>query len=300
MSNRSDSVAQLAEALAKAQGMITAALKDTEGQVGNQRRKYADLASVWEACRKPLSMYGLSVSQLIGGGADTLWLETYLMHASGEWMCSIFPLPAVGANQMQAAGSAITYARRYSLAAIVGVAPDDGDTPDLGDDDGEAAKGQPISKGKPRNGVKPVEQPPADPRDAAWARLIGTEGFVPDATDLPACAAFVAQLMGKRNCDLARCKAEHFDMARTELEGRTRGRKAFFAKWADQGRPDNADDQRAYISVIAKRPVASRATVTADEWPRVLDSMDAPTDVPADAPEEPDPFGDDAVLTAAQ
>ncbi len=95
---------------------------------------YADLASVWEACRKPLSDNGLSVTQLISKDGEKQILETVLFHSSGQYISSTLVLTPKD-DTPQAIGSSITYARRYSLAAIVGVSSDD-------DDDGEAAEGR--------------------------------------------------------------------------------------------------------------------------------------------------------------
>lgn len=125
---RSDNIEKLAEALAAAQGQITAASKDKENP--HFRSKYADLASVWDACRAPLTSNGLSVVQTPGFGEGSLILETTLLHTSGQWISSELPIQ-VDTRNLQQIGSALTYARRYSLSAMVGVCPDD--------DDGEAA-----------------------------------------------------------------------------------------------------------------------------------------------------------------
>lgn len=121
---------KLAEALAKAQGQIRGAAKDTTNP--HFKSKYADLASVWEACRKPLADNGLSVVQftkIVGDDRQPV-LVTRLLHSSGECIEGDTPL-LMGKQDMQALGSAITYARRYGLAAMVGIAPED--------DDGNAA-----------------------------------------------------------------------------------------------------------------------------------------------------------------
>jgi hypothetical protein len=130
----SEPTGTLAAALAKAQGQIKGATKDVTNP--HFKSKYADLASVWEACRKPLSDNGLSVvqfTQILGEDNHTV-LITKLLHASGESIEGMTPL-LMGKQDMQALGSALTYARRYGLAAIVGVAPED--------DDGNAAVGRP-------------------------------------------------------------------------------------------------------------------------------------------------------------
>ena len=120
--NHSESIKELAAALAKAQGVMCAASKD--GHNPHLRSKYATLGSIWDACRQPLADNGLSVVQdpQLSQGAVTV--ETLLMHAGGEWISSSLTLPCLKSDA-QAVGAAITYARKYALAAVVGVAPED-------------------------------------------------------------------------------------------------------------------------------------------------------------------------------
>ena len=118
--NKSESITKLAAALSKAQSQITGALKDSKNSFFNS--KYADLESVWEACRKPLADNELSVSQVFSGES----LTTILMHSSGEWISGDCPL-FMKSKDPQQLGSASTYARRYGLAAIVGVIQVDDD-----------------------------------------------------------------------------------------------------------------------------------------------------------------------------
>src|ERR1035437_3886468 len=113
---RSELIQDLAAALAKAQSEIKAAKKDTENTFfGSQ---YADLASVWTACREPITKNGLSVTQTIGLSENKLILETMLLHVSGQWIQSDIPL-ILPKQDMQGLGAATTYARRFALAAIV-------------------------------------------------------------------------------------------------------------------------------------------------------------------------------------
>ena len=133
---QSEQVAELYAALAKAQGQFRPAAKDSENP--HFRSRYADLASVWEACRAPLAANGLSVMQRPSTAPDGVWLETRLCHASGQWVADAAWWP-VAQRTPQAYGSAITYARRYALAALLGIAADD-------DDDGDAASRPAISQ----------------------------------------------------------------------------------------------------------------------------------------------------------
>jgi len=141
----STTIGELAKALAAAQGELTPAIKDAVNP--HFRSKYADLGAVWDACRVPLAAHGLSVSQWPGPFADgCASLVTVLAHASGEWVRYGMTIP-VAKSDPQGYGSAITYARRYSLAAVVGVYQDD--------DDANAATA------KPKQERKRVEAQPA-------------------------------------------------------------------------------------------------------------------------------------------
>lgn len=126
--NQSESIAKLAAALSKAQSSMERAKKDSQNPFF--KSKYADLESVWEACRESLAENELAVIQAPQMQGEGVCLETTLTHSSGEWIRSVMPL-FLGKRDAQALGSAITYARRYALAAMVGIVQSD--------DDGEAA-----------------------------------------------------------------------------------------------------------------------------------------------------------------
>ena len=134
----SPTIAALAAALVKAQSAMGGAKKDSTNP--HFRTAYADLASVWDACRAPLANAGLSVVQLVSSDAAHAIIETILAHSSGEWVSSTLAVPLTKADA-QGLGSAITYGRRYALAAIVGVCP--------ADDDGEAAVARPTQRTQP-------------------------------------------------------------------------------------------------------------------------------------------------------
>jgi hypothetical protein len=130
---QSETIGALAAALSKAQADITGALKDSSNPFF--KSKYADLASCWDACRKQLAANNLCVIQTtdLDDLTNQTVLKTILAHSSGEWVKSITPILTKD-NSPQAQGSGITYARRYALAAIVGLAQVD--------DDAEAAQGR--------------------------------------------------------------------------------------------------------------------------------------------------------------
>ncbi len=145
-SHSSPTLGKLAEALAKAQGEMHHAAKDKANPFF--KSTYADLASVWDACREPLSKNGLCVIQPLHIDGGKLVLETKLVHSSGEWIMSTLPILPVD-NKPQSVGSAITYMRRFALSALVGIAPSEkateADTDD--DDDGNAASGRVVVGG---------------------------------------------------------------------------------------------------------------------------------------------------------
>ena len=128
---QSESLKELTAALSKAQGVMEGAKKDSANPFF--RSKYADLASVWDSCRKPLSDNGLAVVQTTDIIPEGLRLITTLLHVSGEWVSGVLPVKPVK-DDPQGLGSAMTYTRRYGLMAMVGIAPED--------DDGNAASGK--------------------------------------------------------------------------------------------------------------------------------------------------------------
>lgn len=121
---KSDSLKELASALSKAQGQIGSAKKDSENPFF--KSKYASLESVINTCKDILSQNGLSVSQLLESEGPDTFVRTTLLHSSGEFLSSSMRL-IVSKHDMQALGSAISYARRYALMAAVGIAAEDDD-----------------------------------------------------------------------------------------------------------------------------------------------------------------------------
>lgn len=126
-------IAALAAALAAAQAEIKAAKMDALNPF--LKNRYASLGAVIDAVREPLARHGLAVMQLISGDGGSIAVETVLTHESGEWVSTVVSLPVGeerGKSAAQVAGSIITYLRRYSLAAMLGVYADedtDGNNP---------------------------------------------------------------------------------------------------------------------------------------------------------------------------
>ena len=168
----SNSIAKLSEALSKAQGQFEHAKKGVENTFF--KSKYADLASVIDAARDPLSKNGLAVIQLPKVLSDgKVLLVTMLTHSSGEWVRSEYPISPVKQDP-QNMGSALTYARRYAFSAITGIASDD--------DDGNAASGNnsretATSMKKRFNVVLKAIQESTDPTQTFKDNLAEIKGF---------------------------------------------------------------------------------------------------------------------------
>lgn len=168
---QSEQINELALALSKAQGMMTFAVKDKTNP--HFRSDYADLASVLNAIREPLSKNDLAISQLPDGQN----LVTLLMHKSGQWLSSITPILTTK-NDAQGYGSGMTYARRYALASIAGIAQDD--------DDGHEAS-------KPQAQVQAQTQEKPLTRDDRIAKLLD------DARTLGFTQEYVERILGVKD-----------------------------------------------------------------------------------------------------
>lgn len=120
----SEAINEIAAALAKAQGKIEN--PDKENVNPHFKSRYADLASGINAVRNALSEHGLSVVQTTCLDNELLILKTRLCHASGQWIEGTYPVCKFPTPPQQI-GAAMTYARRYSMFAIVGIAPEDDD-----------------------------------------------------------------------------------------------------------------------------------------------------------------------------
>jgi hypothetical protein len=180
-------IPKLAAALARAQGEIYAPLKKrkvdfTDKQGRRVHYNYADLADVIECARLALSKNELAVVHRLAYSPRGFYgMITELHHSSGEKLSTWYPLPdpVDAAIKPQEFGSALTYARRYSLSAILGIASEE-------DDDGAEAPPAKPQKQKAAAVVKPVDPnapPPAEPpraggnpTDAQLARLFTIAG----------------------------------------------------------------------------------------------------------------------------
>lgn len=129
----SDQVNEIAAALAKAQAQMKNAVLNKVNP--HFKSKYADLAGIRDAVTPALTAHGIAVVQTLDVSVEERYfVRTRLMHASGQWIESLCPI--IGMGDMQKMGSAVTYARRYSLSAICGIAADE-------DDDANAVSSNP-------------------------------------------------------------------------------------------------------------------------------------------------------------
>lgn len=140
----SSEINELAKALVKAQAVMTSAQKD--GSNPHFNSSFATLDSIWKAIRKPLVEHGLCVVQSL---LPDNTLVTTLLHESGQWVRSYQKLNPVR-NDPQGIGSALTYGRRYSLAALVGIcqADDDGE-------EGSETQQEPVQKKPTPKSISP-------------------------------------------------------------------------------------------------------------------------------------------------
>jgi len=206
-------IGRLAAALAKAQGSMEHAVKDKANP--HLKSKYADLASVWDACRKPLADNELAVVQLVQVADENfVAVETRLLHSSGEQLSATCAVP-VAQKTAQGVGSAITYARRYGLSAMVGVASDD--------DDGHAAS---MRQGPPVKPAPPVPAPSArsvtlpqgvaavkpalatpPPEDALAAEVASLRAAIEGATGMDSLTKLTARLRALPDKERAEMRA---------------------------------------------------------------------------------------------
>jgi hypothetical protein len=123
--NRSESIAKIASALVKAQAEMGNAVKDSKNPFF--KSKYADLNAVREACMPALNKHGVSVIQPTSVIDGKLYVETVLLHESGEFLSGLYEVVVGKQNDPQALGAAISYSRRYGLQSMVNIGASDDD-----------------------------------------------------------------------------------------------------------------------------------------------------------------------------
>ena len=174
----SESLDALFAALSKAQGAFGHAPKRAENPYFHSR--YAELADVLDTIREPLAANGLAVVQMPGWEGELVTLTTRLGHASGQWIESTAAARPVK-NDPQGLGSCLTYLRRYTLAAVLGIAQ--------ADDDGNAASEQAIAE-KP----KPKQSEPKRKEPAQGSPLDDYRDVIGQITSVAAINERVAKL----------------------------------------------------------------------------------------------------------
>lgn len=170
----SEQINEIATAMAKAQGALRPAIKDALNP--HYQSHYADLTSVWEACRAALPEQGLSVWQDVTNDQYGIAVCTRIVHNSGQWF-EFGPLVVPLAKQdAHGVGSATSYAKRYALSAAVGVVAEE-------DDDGNAATRADTSTPTAHRDVireQPCSNGPPKPEDGTTGlpiRPIGQFGY---------------------------------------------------------------------------------------------------------------------------
>lgn len=165
---RTDDIRRLATALSRAQGEMENAKKNRANAHFNTT--YADLGAVVDATRDPLARHQIAKIQTINFNETECWLDSMLMHGpSGQYISARYPLPKSAMAKPQDFVSAITYARRTSLATMTGIATEDAE-----DDDGNIAAdlGKDVNQDIPQKDSKNVS---AAKQWVPWAvRKIGT------------------------------------------------------------------------------------------------------------------------------
>lgn len=144
---------------------IFAAVVALQSEINNPKKskqghgyKYAELAQIIELSREPLATNGLAVAQYCTAIDGQSYLVTQMIHSSGQWLRGYYPLEKAGmraVNDAQQMGAAMTYARRYNLAAILGVAQEDDDAASLGNQRQQQRNSPP--HGAPQQSKQPLD-----------------------------------------------------------------------------------------------------------------------------------------------
>ena len=168
---QSESIKELATALCLAQAEMGGAVKDSKNPFF--KSSYADLTSVIAALKGPFSNHGLSFVQLPVSTDTHIGVMTMLMHTSGEWIQSEYVLPMTKRDP-QAAGSCLTYSRRYALQSLAGLpsVDDDAESSMLR---GDQAKQQKVRDVAIENFTKAAKANDAGACQEMWAELSTNE-----------------------------------------------------------------------------------------------------------------------------
>lgn len=182
---KSPTTAMLFSALAKAQSQIGVASKDKVNPAFNSR--YVDLSAVLTAVLPAWNANGLAVTQfpLVSDGNEWIELTTLVSHSSGEFLEHAMRMPVGGKRDAHAVGSATTYARRYSVAAIAGVIQDD--------DDGNLASHVDVIRAEARNVARTELPRPAPLQPAPTPAPAPVQAPAPEPAPMPVAVRFEPQ-----------------------------------------------------------------------------------------------------------
>lgn len=231
----SPGLGSLAAALAKAQAAYKTVARSKEVTVTSRRTgakytfSYAPLEAVIDATTPALSANGLSVTQELSG-VEVKLCTTTLMHESGEWRSSTFSLPGSPTADAQEFGSQVTYARRYALQCVLGVAAEE-------DDDANAADGNAV---EPKGRKRMVTQPPAqelrvvpklDPKVQQRIKILQREAGIEDEEWRQKLASYYKDPFGRPITSSTQLSPEQAQDLLLKLEARI----AFMGQAAPQG-----------------------------------------------------------------
>lgn len=255
---------QIAAALAEAQGELEALTKgkavEVKAKDGGKgySYKYADLAETLSVCRPKLSAHGIAILQPVVTENRGVEVSTILMHKSGQWVMAK-PLYMPTAGNAQAIGSAITYARRYQLLPMVGLAPED--------DDGKQATDQSEGWGD----RKPAQRPARVPKPAPTADPFLSKGSKA-YTAITAQVKELATLLGEETGDVwAEALRRTAVSPRFEHNGKTIDVKGPGQLRESQGRFVSVYLTKALGEAVAK---AAREAAGEDDEPDFDEALD--------------------------
>jgi hypothetical protein len=284
----SESIGTIAAALAKAQAQLVNPEKSlvatirSDGRRGaEQTFRYAPLSSGLDIVRKTLSQHEIAIVQTtsIDEATGIVRLNTVLAHASGEWIASDWPVcPIAETDRPQRMGAALTYARRYSLFTLVGIAgEDDLDAPDLMDPDPELGKLRINSKSGGNGGQQLRSDRPAGRgpgKKPASAQLQPELSMVLSASLR---IELLRQIEGLNSTDEAALWAQRRLVAKNQLStaDARQVEKAFAAKLAGIP-PDiaNADDVTTALTdqnLVEQTPQINKSVLVFPEPRRIRD-----------------------------
>lgn len=239
---QSPEIDKLAEALAIAQGEMPHAeldgintfLKKKDMNGNETPSKYATLKSLISASKESLSKNGLSVTQLPTFKGGNNYLCVQLMHKTGQWLRGYYPLIAKTGNDPQSLGAAVTYARRHSLGAVVGLAAEE-------DDDGNSQSGN-------LGGGGPVNKSGNKTIDKWWRNVVEDMSASVEISKLEAIYS-----KAKSEDRLKKLSNEQLDLLEEQYENRRK--YLSLVKWIDDVIEDihsfeNLDDLEGYMHDI--------------------------------------------------